>query len=588
MSGQDHIDNIASGGTESTPLLVGDGARPLCKRPSPYWALMGLFTTNLATTFLTAPILQFVLAAVCENYYDAHERTNGTVPRSIGNADLFTLGYSATDERCKIPEVQQGATRVFQLTALFGTLSMITFWTTLSDRRGRRFALFFSATAQIADMLVLILYVKYWRVLGVYFLVLRPIIGGVAGSGRTMFTICFAYVADCVPQEKRNVFFGRLCAANSFAGVIGPALSAYVFERVDQSTVTAIYMSLGLFIFWWLSVIFLLPESNTQQIQAVATVSTQQPQASKSIFHNLNVFAALTIVFSNSTLPYMAIIHFLMNISVYGIFQIMLLYPSLKFGWGTWEDGIFLSLLDFESMVVLLVLIPVIRHIFKKRSVRMIHRSSLTIAPSSSSSLPSVVPSTTTTPNSLEESTEWTEAETVVAEETYNTDVTNVSALEPVIIEELMPPNKQESGHDNITSRRDSWMVVFGVMFKMFGFLGYAFAQNGWMYYGSITFQALATIYSPSIRSMLTTIVAPNQAGTILGAATVLEVTSGVLAPLIYSTIYFATVQSQPNLVFLLCALNMMVALALAVNVAVMERTKKNTRLGRVSSTWLG
>lgn len=80
---------------------------------------------------------------------------------------------------------------------------------------------------------------------------------------------------------------------------------------------------------------------------------------------------------------------------------------------------------------------------------------------------------------------------------------------------------------------------------------------------------------------MLTSIVSPSQTGAILGAATFLEVTAGFLAPLIYSTVYFATVQSQPNLVFLLCAGNMLVGAILAIIVAFRERTKKNMRLGR-------
>lgn len=44
-----------SDGVESTPLLVGQVAVPLLwyRRPSPYWVLIGLFTINLATTFLT-------------------------------------------------------------------------------------------------------------------------------------------------------------------------------------------------------------------------------------------------------------------------------------------------------------------------------------------------------------------------------------------------------------------------------------------------------------------------------------------------------------------------------------------------------
>ncbi|RUS15908.1 hypothetical protein BC937DRAFT_91822 [Endogone sp. FLAS-F59071] len=550
-------DAIPSDVVESTPLLVGQVAVPLpwYRRPSPYWVLIGLFMINLATTFLTAPILQFVLAAVCEQYYDTHDHTNGTLFISITGLDQFANAFLATEERCKIPEVQQKATRVLQLNALcthMFALGMITFWTSLSDRRGRRFSLVFPATAQIADMIILILLC----------------------AAEEEVRVCGVFVAPLA----RSVG-----AAYGLAGAIGPTLSAYIYERAGKSTVVIVYMSLTLFILWWLYVIFLLPESK-QQLQPATNATTT---SLKSVVHQLNVFAALGIVFANSTLPFMAIIHFLMNISDFAVVQIYLLYPSLKFGWGTWEDGIFLSLIYFESLVVLVILIPIIRRLFKKRGLEKVRRSSLSAHPPAPPLSPTergIILVTNTTDDNLEQSinTEWTEIEAIVEEDTYTTDVANVSAVEPVVTGSVITEGSEPvNDHDNITSRRDSWMVVFGIFFKMLSFLSYGLAWDGTTYYESTTFYALATIYSPSIRSMLTTIVSPSQTGAILGAVTFLEVTAGFLAPLIYSTVYFATVQSQPNLVFLLLAGNMLIAITLAIIVALKERTKKNMRLGR-------
>lgn len=182
----------------------------------------------------------------------------------------------------------------------------------------------------------------------------------------------------------------------------------------------------------------------------------------------------------------MAVIHFLMNISDYGVVQIYLLYPSLKFGWGTWEDGVFLSLLNFESLIVLIILIPIIRRLFKKRGLKKVRRSSPSTHPPAPPPLPATerdIPITNTTDDNLEQpvDTEWTEIETIVEEETYTTDVANVSAVEPVVVGSVITEPVNE--HDNITSRRDSWMVVFGFFFKMLCYLGYALARNGTMYY---------------------------------------------------------------------------------------------------------
>jgi DHA1 family tetracycline resistance protein-like MFS transporter len=80
--------------------------------------------------------------------------------------------------------------------------------------------------------------------------------------------------------------------------------------------------------------------------------------------------------------------------------------------------------------------------------------------------------------------------------------------------------------------------ILIGMTFNFIGFLGIALASHGWMLYIVLVFWCLNGIAGPSIQSLLSEQYEKNEQGAVQGALTSLQSLTGIVGPLIATSIF--------------------------------------------------
>jgi DHA1 family tetracycline resistance protein-like MFS transporter len=111
--------------------------------------------------------------------------------------------------------------------------------------------------------------------------------------------------------------------------------------------------------------------------------------------------------------------------------------------------------------------------------------------------------------------------------------------------------------------------VYLGLALGALGFFGYAFATEGWMIFPCIALGAFMGLVMPSLRSIMTRAVPPNEQGELQGAIASLMGLTAILAPLLMTQTFrhFSAASAPvyfPGAAFLLAGCFMILA-ALAV-----------------------
>ncbi|KAG0285677.1 hypothetical protein BGZ96_010114 [Linnemannia gamsii] len=100
----------------------------------------------------------------------------------------------------------------------------------------------------------------------------------------------------------------------------------------------------------------------------------------------------------------------------------------------------------------------------------------------------------------------------------------------------------------------DTWMIRLGFAINSITYIGYGLATETWMFYLATALHASCVIASPSLKSLLTSLVEPSQFGAALGALQVIDSIAAVVSPLVISWVYAMTVSTMPEFVWYSCA----------------------------------
>lgn len=116
--------------------------------------------------------------------------------------------------RCSVVRATEDPFILLTLQPLF--LSIVTlmarFWSSLSDRIGRKRVLFIGSCGLFLSQAITLV-VFYFRGVSLYIIWVSGIVEGLSGSVLTAVAITHAYAADVTVPEKRTVVFGRIMAA---------------------------------------------------------------------------------------------------------------------------------------------------------------------------------------------------------------------------------------------------------------------------------------------------------------------------------------------------------------------------------------
>lgn len=100
----------------------------------------------------------------------------------------------------------------------------------------------------------------------------------------------------------------------------------------------------------------------------------------------------------------------------------------------------------------------------------------------------------------------------------------------------------------------DTWMIRLGFAINSITYVGYGLATKGSMFYLASALHAVSIISSPSLKSLLTSLVEPSQFGAVLGAIQVVDSIAAIFSPIVISWVYALTAKSWPQFVWYSCA----------------------------------
>jgi MFS transporter, DHA1 family, tetracycline resistance protein len=198
----------------------------------------------------------------------------------------------------------------------------------LSDRYGRRPVILISNFGLAADFALLALAPNLW-----WLLVARLISGAVSAS----VTTAYAYVADVTPPEGRAKAFGFLGAAFGVGFVVGPAVGGWLGAydpRWPFWGAAALSFLNGCYGY------FVLPES--------------LPREKRSDFSwaKANPVGGLIFLLERSKLIAFAILNLIAQLAHFSLPSIFILYALTRYGWGTKEAGIMMTIVGVGSIIV--------------------------------------------------------------------------------------------------------------------------------------------------------------------------------------------------------------------------------------------
>jgi MFS transporter, DHA1 family, tetracycline resistance protein len=92
--------------------------------------------------------------------------------------------------------------------------------------------------------------------------------------------------------------------------------------------------------------------------------------------------------------------------------------------------------------------------------------------------------------------------------------------------------------------------IIFGFLLMTLGFLGYAFASQGWMVYVALAIGSLGGIANPSVQSVMSRQVGPSAQGELQGAVASLNGIAAVISPLFMTQLFSYYAQPTAPVVF--------------------------------------
>ncbi|KAI9719630.1 MAG: hypothetical protein M1812_003401 [Candelaria pacifica] len=485
---------------------------PWWKTPSIYWLLPPflLFTLSFGGTMV--PKLNLILTLICQGYF---------TDRSINDPTFYFMPVVLGNDnpQCRIPEVQA---LVARFTLWFGLISGLLCCITspklgaLSDLYGRNMIIIITTLGMLVGEGITIAVATFPDTLSVYWLMLGGVVDGLCGSFIAALAVAHAYATDCTQPAKRNVAFAYFHGC-LFSGIaLGPILAGYIIKATGQ-ILTIFYIAVGAHGAFILSLLFVVPESLAKERQMANREknSVKKPKDGRSLWLSLSDgWAGLSEGF-NPLVPLQALIA-----PVKGTFQPLgILYPT--------EEG------SNRAVRMNLVLLSAVDTILF--GVAM---GSMTVVVIYSNYMFG-----------------WGNFESSRFVSIVNVCRVFMLIVALPIITRLVrgkPGSKPQrnSGCDGL----DLAVIRTAIFFDMLGYIGYAVVRTGSLMTLSGAIAAVGGMGSPTLQAALTKHVPPDRTGQLLGAVGLLHALARVVAPVIFNSIYAATVGNFTQTVFVCLA----------------------------------
>ncbi len=431
--------------------------------------------------------------------------------------------------QCRIPEVQALVSKFTLWTGLIsGLLCCVTSpkLGALSDRYGRNRLIITTTLGMLVGEVITIAVATFPDKLSVYWLMLGSVVDGLCGSFIAAMALAHAYATDCTPPAKRNVAFAYFHGC-LFSGIaIGPILAGYIIKATGQ-ILTIFYMAVaahGFFIFFLLTVV---PESLSKERQ-LANREKHRGKRTDSGFS---------------------------------------LWQNMSGGWTGLSEG-------FHRFASLQAMFMPIRDLFVPLAVlyptedgsnRAVRMNLLLLSAVDTILFGVAMGSMTVVVIYSNYMFGWGNFESSRFMSTVNICRVFMLIVALPIITRLVRGKsgsrpQRNSGCDGL----DLAVIRTAILFDMMGYIGYAVVRTGSLMTLSGAIAAIGGMGSPTLQAALTKHVPPDRTGQLLGAIGLLHALARVVAPVIFNSIYAATVGTFSQTVFVCLASTFGVAFILS------------------------
>lgn len=416
------------------------------------------------------------------------------------NVHFDPIHFGGNDENCRIPAVA-GRAAVFLMgdTILGGLLGAIMSpWLgDLSDRYGRKPIMIFTSFGGLIKEIISIVAATYPETFPVGWFYVGFVADGICGTFIAGLAIAHCYATDCTPPNKRNVAFG-FYQGMLFAGIgLGPVLIGLIIKATESLKV-AFYVAFVCHLVFICNLLFVVPESLSKRRQEAAQEKRRLEQMTKSSYDRKLLVQAVRL-FTR-------------------------LFQPLKILWPTGEGS---SALVRRNLVLLCAIDTTMFGVAMGAVTVVLLYTNQKFG--------------------------WGNLEQSEMVSIINIcRVACLFILLPIITRLLRgPASKRVDSQQNGCDWVDLVIIRIAVFFDTLGFLGYTLSQSGTLFILSGCVSALGGIGSPTLQSSLTKHVPASRTGQLLGASAMMHALARLIAPVIFSTIFYATVGTYIQTVFL-------------------------------------
>ncbi|KAF9386274.1 hypothetical protein CPB97_003893 [Podila verticillata] len=465
-----------------------------------------LFLLSMTVNAIVSPNEQLAIRIICKDFY-------AILPPASGQ-------FLALDEDiCNQPAVLAAAALLHsRVGAIKGILTGA--WTSLSDKYGRKVLILNTLLTLIASLMLSWFMASEHNPFGPRVLYLNAIMIGLTSGNIVINPAAMAYVADCTSVATRSISIGYAITSFALGATIGPFLGGYLAKRIGVVSL----IKVGILVYFAIvAYVQLIPESLREgNKKSPAPLATEEVSDDSCVFKVEKSFATRLVhrlrsgfktvvgplkIFVPGQVPVSENVpskYTLILLLLAGELSLLVssgnavnfyAFTNLVFGWGEFEDGIFLSFTGALSFITFFWCFPRLQSLYRRRR----------------GSFPSLSPSTDP---SIEDA--------------------------PTQERPLSDQGKTES------LRMDITFFNIGTILDILGSLiAVAFLSPVSMFIGA-GIATLGNFSGPSQVSVLTTLVPADRVGSTLGAVCVADAITFTSANLLFGVIFAHTSATKP------------------------------------------
>jgi MFS family permease len=391
----------------------------------------------------------------------------------------------------------------------------------LSDRYGRCLILAVTALGMLLGDVITITAASFPDSISVYWVLVEFGFGGLAGSFIATMAVIQSYAADCTPPARRSVVFGYLHGC-MFTGIaVGPILGGLII-RASGNIMTIFYVAFVCHLGFIVFITSFVPESLSRDRQ----IAARQRLRAEMAKHPRRAWTTITNI-ANIIKP------------------LSILFPP--------RDRT--SEITRTNLVLLAVVDTVVFGVTLGSASLVVMYSEFMF--------------------------KWGNFESSVFVSIANTCRVGMLVLILPLVFRIFSQHDPAARGEN-SDKFDISIIRIAVLFDVIGYIGYAIVPTGILFIVSGVVASVGGIASPTLQSALTTHVAADKTGELLGAISLLHALSRIAAPAALNLVYSLTIGKASSAVFWCLAAVFGGAWAAAWGIRARERDTSRGEYGRI------